>query len=252
MSVAPAQTISEVIHQLEIIIEEAKKNSSRLGYFPALYKRVTVEVKNKIEQNYFDDNARMEKLDVIFANRYLAAYQSYKKAESCSACWRVAFDATNSWRPLVLQHLFLGMNAHISLDLSIAAATVAPGSAISSLHNDFNKINSVLSALVDTVQLELAQLWPLLKIVDKVAGSLDEKLAEFSMTIARDAAWKNAEEYAMLQPEQQQEFVNARDKKVAAVGQKIYQPGVLLQSAIALLRVGEIGNVMKKIDILDK
>ena len=88
MSVIPAQTITEVLQQLDIIIYDAKKNSSRLGYFPALYKRVTVEVKNKVEQKYFDDNARMEKLDVIFANRYLTAYQSYKNAGSCSAVCR--------------------------------------------------------------------------------------------------------------------------------------------------------------------
>lgn len=248
----PPKTISEVIGQLDIMIAEAKEHSSRLGYFPALYRRVTVEVKNKVEQNYFDDNARMEKLDVVFANRYLAAYQAYQKDEGCSASWQVAFDAARSWRPLVLQHLLLGMNAHISFDLGMAAATVAPGHAINSLQGDFNKINNILSSLVDTVQSELAQLWPLLKAIDWLAGSMDEKLARFSMTIARDAAWKMAEQYAMLQVGQQEEFVNVRDKKVAGFAQKIYQPGLLLQSAIAILRAGEIGTVSRKIEILDK
>ena len=33
---------------------------------------------DKIKLGYFDDNARMEKLDVVFANHYLQAYQNYK------------------------------------------------------------------------------------------------------------------------------------------------------------------------------
>src|SRR6185503_17794712 len=140
----PPRTIAEVIEQLEHIVADCQASKLREGYFAALYLRVTREVARKISSNFFDDNARMEQLDVTFANRYLTAYDQYKHHQKCSASWQVAFETCRNWRPLVLQHLLLGMNAHIGLDLGIAAATVCPGNAIQTLHNDFNKINTIL------------------------------------------------------------------------------------------------------------
>jgi hypothetical protein len=40
---------------------------------------VTKKVKNGIENNLFDDGPRMEKLDVIFAKRYIDAYKALAK-----------------------------------------------------------------------------------------------------------------------------------------------------------------------------
>jgi len=40
-----AQTIDKVITRLDEIISWAKRNASHLGYFPALYRKVTIDVK---------------------------------------------------------------------------------------------------------------------------------------------------------------------------------------------------------------
>lgn len=246
------QTIDEVIAELSAIIQWAEENNSRLGYFAALYKRVTVAVKQKIEEGYFDDNARMERLDVVFANRYIEAYRQYRAGQKCSISWQLSFNAAQSRIPIVLQHLFLGMNAHIGLDLGIAAATVAPGDSIQALHDDFNKINTVLASLVNTVQNELSDIWWMLKPIDWIAGKLDEEIAAFSMDIARDAAWQVALHYAPLTtPEEQGAYIAARDAKVAAFSQKLWHPGVILSLVLLLIRLGEIGGVRKKIAILN-
>ena len=68
----------------------------------------------------------MERLDAIFAARYLEAVQQLWSGSVPSRSWRVAFDAATQPGPIVLQHLLLGMNAHINLDLSIAAARTSP------------------------------------------------------------------------------------------------------------------------------
>ena len=44
-----AQTIDQVIHHLDKSIQEAKDTDSRFGYFAALYRKVTIEVKKGIE-----------------------------------------------------------------------------------------------------------------------------------------------------------------------------------------------------------
>ncbi len=69
-----AQIIDEVIARLDDIIADCKQRQSRIGYFAALYRRMTVAVRTGIAQKHFEDSNRMEQLDVIFANHYLQAY----------------------------------------------------------------------------------------------------------------------------------------------------------------------------------
>ena len=195
-----ATTIDEVIAKLDEIISFSKVHKSRVGYFAALYRKVTVAVKAGVQAGDFEDGPRMEKLDVIFANRYLDAYDAYIGGGNVSSSWRLAFQATSKWRPIVLQHLLAGMNAHINLDLGIAAAQCSPSSALPGLEADFNKINSLLSSLVGGVKNELAQIWPPLKWLDWLAGTADDRLIDFSMDLARKQAWKFAQTLAGAAP----------------------------------------------------
>lgn len=250
----PASTITEVIDQLEEIIKQTSQNSDRAGYFAALYKNVTVAVSIKIKEKYFDDNVRMEKLDVIFANFYLEAYHQYKNGKPCPASWQLAFDATSSWKPMVIHHLFVGMNAHIGLDLGIAAATVAPGNLINGIYDDFNKINLVLSELTDEVKKDLFAMWPLSKLFSALhVGKLENAIAGFSLTLARDAAWKVALAFAPLDTAAAKESYRAeRDQKVAAFGIKLLYPGFILSTMIYIMRLFEFGSIQKKIKKLNE
>ncbi len=245
-------TINEVIKQLDQIVDQSKNQHNRLGYFPALYKLVTIDIKKKISEGYFDDNERMENLDVVFANRYLEAWNKNKNGKGCSRSWQLSFTAAEYWNPLVIQHLFLGMNAHIGFDLGIAAATISNEKTIHDLKPDFFKINEVLASLVDEVQKELASIWPLLKPIDWLAGRLDEKLAKFAMEIARDAAWQVALDYVGLKTNEQREtYLLNRDEEVFHYGQKLYRPGVLFRIFLALFRLAETGSVKRKIKYLN-
>jgi hypothetical protein len=247
----PATTIDEVLEQLDIIITDSINNKNRAGYFAALYRRVTATVKAKIAEEYFDDNPRMERLDVVFANRYLEAHHAFTNGQACTKSWQLAFETCANWRPLVIQQLFVGMNAHISLDLGIAAAMVQPRD-IESLHNDFNKINTILNELTDVVQDELSQIfWPL-KIIDVLAGGVDEKIAGFAMGIARDAAWDVALAYSKLPPEEHDAYIVKRDLEVYQFGQKILRPGPWITVVISVFRILEKGTVASKIRILNE
>ena len=99
-----------------------------------------------IKNGYFEDAERMEKLDVIFANRYLNAYSTFTKG-SISNCWQTAFDAAKNDKLTVFQHLLLGINAHINLDLGIAAAHTCNRSTIDAMQEDFTKINILIASL---------------------------------------------------------------------------------------------------------
>lgn len=245
-----ATTIDEVVTRLDSIIDHARETKSRSGYFPALYRKVTIQVKQGIERGLFDDGPRMERLDVLFASRYLDAYDAYHRGESTTRSWALAFATTREWWPIVLQHLLLGINAHINLDLGIAAVRTSPGDALPSLESDFNKINGILAALVDGVQDELSHVWPLLRFLDWVGGRTDEQVVHFSLERAREAAWGVAQELAGLDAAAQETRIAAIDRRVETLGMLVRHPGPLLSATAKLIRLGELRSVRMIINIL--
>ncbi len=249
-----AKTIDEVLLALAAILRICKDENSRLGYFPALYRRVTESVKAGIGAGRFEDGARMERLDVAFANRYLEAWDAWRDGRGLSACWRVAFDAGTRWRPLILQHLLCGMNAHINFDLAIAAAETCPGTAIEGLKNDFDEINAVLAALVNPVEQELAEVSPWIGMVEKLGGHAEGAIVSFDIKAARSLAWEQALRLAALQCEGQEVSLaltaRGTDAVVAGMGALILHPGPTLQTGLLLVRVREESNAVKVIQAL--
>ena len=244
------KTIDEIIVLLERIIIDSEKNNEPMGYFAALYQTVTIKVKDGIASGYFDDGARMEQFDIAFAKRYLEAYYSYRLNENTTKSWKAAFDLTSSYWTIVLQHLLMGMNAHINLDLGVAAAEISQGKNLADLKNDFNKINEILSELVHEVEDDLSAVWPVLKYVLKWTGKIDDFLVDFSMKLARDGAWKFATQLA-LAPENELELLIARrDQKVSAMDRLILKPGLIVSLALRIIRITERGSVSEKIQKL--
>jgi hypothetical protein len=241
------KNIDQAIEALEFIIDTSQRNGNTDGYFAALYHKVTVKVKEGIAQNYFDDGQRMEQLDVVFAKRYIDAWIDKTQGRRVSRSWKVAFDSAACFRLTVLQHLLLGMNVHINLDLGISAAQIMRGENMSSLHRDFNKINSVLASLVDQVQNNLATIWPTLGKLLKLSGKADDFLIDFSMKLARDGAWKFANQLALAEPNQFMPMVEQRDEKIAAKASLVLSPGLLPSMVFLIIRLSERGSVEKKI-----
>jgi hypothetical protein len=166
----PAKTIDEVIQELDDIIAWAQGNRSRLGYFAAMYRKVTLKVKEGIADGVFE--------------------------------------------------------------------------------NDFNKINEILAALVDGVERELARIWPMLKLLDRIAGKTDEAVINFSIEKARDHAWKVAEDLAAVEQTDQTFRINALDKEIAMLGGLIRNPGLIAGIVTKIIRLGERGTVPEIINIL--
>ena len=247
-----AQTIDGVIDELTAIIEQAKAEGSRVGYFPSLYRRVTRAVKAGIAAGRFADGPRMERFDVIFANRYLEAYDDWRDGRAVTQCWQLAFQSAQRTDRIILQHLMAGMNAHINFDLAIAAAEVAPGTAIHSLQGDFMEINRVLSEQVDSVQNSIASVAPMMWLLDSAGGRTEEKIVEFSMSRARDAAWAQAVLLAGIEGGVRSAAIVVADRAVTAVGRGVMQPpGMFLQAALQFLVWRESSDVRKIIGALE-
>jgi hypothetical protein len=242
-------TIDDVLVELDLILERAENEGTRDGYFAALYRKVTARVKSGIEAGEFEDGPRMERLDVAFARRYLDAHTAWLQDGAPTASWALALGRTRTWRPIVLQHLLGGINAHINLDLGIAAAEVA-GDDLNALRADFEAINGVLAELTGGVKEELGQIWPALPLLDRVVGSVDDRIIEFSMSRARDAAWDFAQQLASAPRDDWPDLIVRRDEEVTRLAQLNYSPGLTLSLTMLLVRVTEHGNPAEIIRIL--
>ena len=217
------ETIDDVLVRLNRLLDAAIRDGGRIGYFVALYERVTSNVRRAlIAGTVFDDNPRMERLDVVFANRFIEAWEQHSAGQRPTESWAVAFDRLEEPGPLVIQHLMLGMNAHINLDLGIAAATVAPTRPeLEALHADFNRINDVLSRLVKMVEVQLTTICPpLSRLADLV--TVEERIFDFGMTASRDVAWKLAQDLVAAPRDQWPGIIARRDALSAIAARAMY------------------------------
>ncbi len=245
-------TIDQVIEKLESIIQWSKDQPSRVGFFASLYLRVTLTIKSNLGKGFFDDDKRLERLDVIFANRYFDAYEQFRNNDpALPKAWAVAFDAVSNDDLIIVQHLLLGISAHINIDLGVAAARTSPGAEIDGLKADFQRVNDVLAKLVPTSLNEVSELSPLLHLLEDVAVKEEEAIINFSIKVARDFSWMLAKELAPLSISEQEVIIDKKNIFVANLGEKVVHPEFLIQKVLSAIHKVEVKNINLIIDTLN-
>lgn len=245
------RTVEEVLAALDVIVSRAVESGSRIGYFAAIYRKVTAKVAEGIATGFFDDGERVQRLDVTFASRYLEALDLYQRSGSPTRSWELAFDATGAPRPIILQHLLFGINAHINLDLGIAAAETAPGPALPGLRRDFDRVNEILALLVAGIEREICEVSPWIGLLRRFGGRQDEEIVRFSIEMARTEAWRFATELAPLARQDWGGPIGARDARVARLSRVVLNPG-LLAAGLLLVRARESNDVRRVIEVLNR
>src|SRR5262245_43349933 len=247
----PVETIADVVEALDAVIARAVEERSRLGYFAAVYRKVTAKIAEGVATDFFDHGPRMERFDVAFAGRYLAALEGHRARAPVTKCWEAAFGAAETTRPVILQHLLVGMNAHINLDLGIAAAEVAPGAALSDLRRDFDRINEILAWLIAGITRDIAEVSPWIGLLDRIGGRHDDELVRFSIEAARSEAWRFAVELAPLARDDWSGPIGARDARATRIARIVLRPG-LLSAGLLLIRLRESRDVERVISVLNR
>ncbi|MFD2090572.1 DUF5995 family protein [Blastococcus deserti] len=246
-----AETIDDVLEALREVVDDSLAAGSRVGYFAALYRQVTVAVARGIDEGVFDDGERMSRLDAAFANRYFEALDAWRSGGRPSRSWRTAFRATDEERPVLVQHLALGVNAHINLDLPVVCARMCPGDAIMGLRRDFDLINGILTVALGDLQTRLAVLSPLLGALDVVLGRLDEEIVGFNVRKARSEAWDAAVLLARQEPEAQEATEKMLDRYASGLARVVLAPPFPLPAALDLVRATERAGVQETLRALD-
>jgi hypothetical protein len=242
--------IAVVLDRLDGVIADTVRTGGRTGYFAAMYRKVTLAVQDAVVAGRFDDSDRAGHFLRIFAERYLDAYRQWRSEEHPTAAWEAAFEASRRWRPIILQHLLVGMNVHINLDLGIAAITVAPGNELAGLRADFDRINAILADLVDGLMDAVGAVSPWVGLLDRFGGRTDQTLIRFSIEIARHRAWELAMQLAAAPSDERGEIIATRDMATARLTKTILTPGPYLPVGLLFIRLRESNDVRQVIDLL--
>ena len=244
------RSLKEVLVELDSIIEERMACNSSAAVFAYVYRRTTREIEAGISEGVFEDPDRMEAFDVIFANLYIEAYRKWRAGERVSGAWQLAFDADTGSLTLI-QHLLLGMNAHINLDLGIAASRVMKGRPILDLESDFHRVNDILFRLTDEMQDRLGRVSPLMILLDWIGKRSDERIVDFSLEKARAYSWKNALRLWETPGEELPGRIATIDGFVSGIGEIIKQPrSRISRAALWLIKKFEDDDVPSILDRL--
>jgi hypothetical protein len=235
----PIETIDQAIAAMDLQIERCVASKDPCGYFAIVYRAVTARVRDGILAGEFEDGERMERLDVLFAQRYLDAVDGWRAGTSIPAVWQVAFETAASRRSLVAQHLLLGINAHINLDLGVATALASETADIDDLRNDFDRVNDVLAELVDRMQDVISSVSLSNKVIDVLGMRLDEALVTFTIRQTRDDAWDFATMLSRQSTANQPSLIEARDVEMAELARQIAKPRWPLRWVVAVAGVRE-------------
>lgn len=219
--------ITETAAQLRGI---ARGATDATGYFAALYARVTEQVARSVEADDFEDGTRMAHFVSTFAGHYLRSHTGPTRPR----CWQAAFDVAQRPDLLVVQHLLLGINAHVNHDLPLAVVQVAGLGDLQAVRADFDEVNDVLAQAYGAVLRDLGRASRWVNVVAALGGG---RLFNFSLRVARRRAWTAAENLHRLQrPDARERYRTELDDLVGVLAFLITRPPLVLRPLVALAR----------------
>jgi len=201
------------------------------GYFPAMYARITSEVETAAAAGRFANGPRME----AFARAFAAWYPPLRHdGAPVPGCWRAAFDVAGDQRLMIVQHLLLGINAHVNHDLpQVVVQSAPPGSDLSDLRADFDAVNTILA---ESLPMVLRSLGNVSRWVNTAAVFGGRHLFDFSLQVARRRAWDAAVRMHALDDEGRAEYVVELDRLVRVLAYLVANPGPVSRIGVALGR----------------
>ena len=221
----PVSSVADVIGAMEAI-DAACVDTDGLKWFNWLYLQVTQAVAARVAAGGFHDPAWLAALDVQFAGLYFGALRAaLSGAGGVPQCWQALFDRRGDLGVARIQFALAGINAHINHDLP--EAIVATGDA--PVHGDphyadYTAVNSTLDALVESAKVTLLVRLPGDALPP--VTHLEDTIAAFSVTAAREAAWNNAEVLWGLRaaPALEERTLATIDGMTAVIGKALLVP----------------------------
>ena len=191
----------ESIVRMQNLVRQWQETADARAFFLDCYLMMTRNMMAAVELKEFRDPAAVAAFVQHFADYYFAGLQAFEQdAESAPAVWRLAHEAALDHEVTPLQMLLLGVNAHINHDLVLTVVDLL-GAEWGELSEDrradryfdFCYVNDIISRTVDAVQAQVLEpAMPLIVILDRLMGPLDERMITRLLAHWREAVWKHA------------------------------------------------------------
>ncbi|BBZ32277.1 DUF5995 family protein [Mycolicibacterium confluentis] len=246
-----AKDIEDVLDILATIVADTKRRRDPLGYFAALYRQVTLRVRDGIELGIFEDGPRMSRFDAKFANAYFAAYDRFQRRQRTSRSWQFAFEQARADQTIILQDLLLGINAHINLDLGVVTGSEFKPAALPGFRTDFDEINEVLASLIPLARKAVEEFSPKLAELTAVGGPDVALALNFSVDIARDEAWRAGTLVSNVPGAIRPLVIDGLDNRTKLLGRVIANPPEPIGTVVRRIRRAESTDVVGIITALD-
>ncbi len=221
-------SVSEVALCLEAVELDCLSRRDRRGVFVTAYLEITRAIGAALEEDIFDDPVWTGRYLVCFANLYRKALLACESGELAAMpkSWRIAFDAARDGSGLVIQHLMLGINAHINHDLALALGEVGIDPERPRRYADHTRVNDVLERATATLKREVSRKHaPILERLDWIAGRFDDEATKFSIPKAREHAWSFAVAFAGTRSEAEKALLaRTLDEQAAVLARLILAP----------------------------
>jgi hypothetical protein len=242
MSALP-DSVPAVIARLREI-EGSAPRSDGVACFAGLYRQVTEGVGAELARQSFEDGRFLERLDVGFAGLFFTALDAYEQGTgTVPSAWVPLFSQRSRRGVAPLQFALAGMNAHTNRDLPVALVATCRELGLDLLeagreHADFERIDLLLSQVEQRVKGLYLTGWA--RTLDHLlhrVHRLDDVIAMWDVSRARDAAWTNGQTLWGLRalPELGAEFLEALDRMVGLAGR-----GLLLPADTLLQKLGRL------------
>jgi hypothetical protein len=201
------------------------KNNDLRGVFATAYLQITKAIAKELPRGSFNDNDWSARYLVRFANLYRKALIDVENGtiEAAPKSWQMAFNLAKKRDGFIIQHLLLGINAHINHDLAIALYDVNIDPKRNEKLQDHNRINHILEKATTSLKQSVAEKYaPVLKRVDRGLGNLDDKSIAFSIPKAREHAWAMAVALSSAQSDIEKQILRETlDEQAAVLAQLI-------------------------------
>jgi hypothetical protein len=191
----PPTSVADVLATMQSI-DALTIDTDGLHWFNWLYFQVTKAVEDRINAGGFSDATFLSELDVQFAQLYFDALKASLSNAALPECWQTLFINRGQTNLTRIQCALAGINAHINHDLPIAIVNTCSISNVVPQHGtvqytDYTSLNSSLDSLIDEAKQTLNVRLPGDKLPD--VPLLENAIAGWGVSAAREAAWKNAE-----------------------------------------------------------
>jgi hypothetical protein len=190
-----------IIDRMSTQLAGWQDTADQRSVFLQCYTLMTRNMLVAVDAGTFHDGVWVSTLLHRFADYYFRALDSFTlHASTTPRVWRHAFEMAQQPRIHSLQHLFLGVNAHIRYDLVLTLNDMLCGEwpELSEVQRqqryaDHSQVNRIIYETVNAVQDGVIEkLNPEMDIVDTLMGGLDEWLIYKLISRWRDQVWQQA------------------------------------------------------------